>query len=29
MGLPDGNGLGINVLPDLIGKPFLELTGKP
>jgi L-alanine-DL-glutamate epimerase-like enolase superfamily enzyme len=29
MGLPDGSGLGIDVLPDLIGKPFLELTGKP
>lgn len=29
MGLPDGNGLGIDVLPDLIGRPFLELTGTP
>jgi cis-L-3-hydroxyproline dehydratase len=25
MGLPDGPGLGIDVRPDLIGKPFLEL----
>jgi L-alanine-DL-glutamate epimerase-like enolase superfamily enzyme len=25
MGVPDGPGLGINVVPDLIGKPFLEL----
>ena len=26
MGLPEGPGLGIDVLPDLLGKPFLELT---
>lgn len=26
MGVPDGPGLGIDVLPELIGKPFLELT---
>lgn len=28
MGIPDGPGLGIDVLPDLLGRPFLELTGK-
>jgi L-alanine-DL-glutamate epimerase-like enolase superfamily enzyme len=28
MGLPEGNGLGIDVDPSLIGTPFLELTAK-
>ena len=27
MGVPDGAGLGIDVLPELLGTPFLELTG--
>lgn len=26
MGIPDGFGLGIDVLPELLGKPFLDLT---
>lgn len=26
MGIPEGPGLGIDVLPELLGKPFLELT---
>jgi L-alanine-DL-glutamate epimerase-like enolase superfamily enzyme len=26
MGVPDGPGLGIDVVPELIGKPFLELS---
>lgn len=26
MGIPDGPGLGIEVLPELLGKPFLELS---
>lgn len=26
MGIPDGPGLGIDVEPDLLGKPFLDLT---
>ncbi|PZO81963.1 MAG: mandelate racemase [Mesorhizobium amorphae] len=26
MGLPDGDGLGIDVLPELLGKPFLSLV---
>lgn len=26
MSIPDGPGLGIDVLPELLGKPFLELT---
>ncbi|MDG4888189.1 MULTISPECIES: mandelate racemase/muconate lactonizing enzyme family protein [unclassified Mesorhizobium] len=25
MGIPDGPGLGINVVPDLLGKPFFEI----
>jgi L-alanine-DL-glutamate epimerase-like enolase superfamily enzyme len=29
MGIPDGPGLGIDVLPELLGKPFLELSGAP
>ena len=28
MGIPDGSGLGIDVRPDLLGAPFLELTRK-
>jgi L-alanine-DL-glutamate epimerase-like enolase superfamily enzyme len=28
MGIPDGPGLGIDVRPDLLGAPFLELTRK-
>jgi cis-L-3-hydroxyproline dehydratase len=27
MGLPQGNGLGIDVDPELIGRPFLEIRG--
>ncbi len=26
MGIPDGNGLGIDVLPETLGEPFLSLT---
>lgn len=29
MGVPDGNGLGIEVLPETLGKPFLSLAHKP
>ncbi|TIN35147.1 MAG: mandelate racemase, partial [Mesorhizobium sp.] len=25
MGIPDGPGLGIDVVPDLLGKPFFEI----
>jgi L-alanine-DL-glutamate epimerase-like enolase superfamily enzyme len=28
MGIPDGPGLGIDVLPERLGKPFLEISGK-
>jgi L-alanine-DL-glutamate epimerase-like enolase superfamily enzyme len=27
MGIPDGPGLGIDVVPDLLGKPFFEIGG--
>ncbi|WP_119272506.1 mandelate racemase/muconate lactonizing enzyme family protein [Taklimakanibacter deserti] len=29
MGIPDGPGLGIDVLPERLGKPFLELSERP
>lgn len=29
MGIPDGPGLGIDVDPDLLGKPFLDICGAP